>query len=183
MIKEIGAQYTDSDPTQPPGLAVDPPNVVAVFNGDVYIFNGPNPTDWMLVTGRGAILVWGDNDIGASADTRFLHPSYNSLSIASTDVGGDLAVDWPAPRDGLLRNMFVRHNRPSGDGVSVDYTVTKNGVAQTLTVTLATGAIDQASDLVHSVVVAQGDLIRVRAVKSTNIADGTIEVIVTLEFV
>ena len=55
-------------------------------------------------------------------------------------------------------------------------------VPTALIVVLATGAIGQASDLVNSVAIAQGDLVRVRAVKPAPIANGNVKVIVTMEF-
>jgi hypothetical protein len=120
-------------------------------------------------------------NIGSNADTRFLHPSYNSQSTASPGTANDPVVDWPAPRAGTLRNMFVRHNQNNGNGNAVTYTVFVNGVATTLTVTLATGAIIQGSDLVHSVPIAQGDRVRVQAVKPLGISNGNVFVIVTME--
>lgn len=120
-------------------------------------------------------------NLGANADTRFLHPSYNGQATASAGTVADPVVDWVVPRGGTLRNMFSRHNSAKGNGNSVVYTVFVNGVITAMTVTLATGAIGQASDLVNSVVVAQGDRIRVRAVKALVIGDGNLFSIVTME--
>ena len=72
----------------------------------------------------------------------------------------------------MLKNFFVRHNAANGNGNSVVYTVLVNGVATAITVTLASGAVGQASDTVHTVVIAQGDRISIRATKAATIAGG-----------
>lgn len=133
--------------------------------------------------GSSGTITWGDGNIGANADTRVLHPSYNELSTASTDAGLDLAVDWVAPRAGTFRNLFARHCAVAGNGNNVVYTFSVNGVAQPLTVTLATGAIGQASNLINSFVVAQGDRVRIRAFKAAAIGGGAVKAICTVEFV
>jgi hypothetical protein len=50
-------------------------------------------------------------------------------------------------------------------------------------VTLATGAIAQASNLVNTAVVAQGDRITLRATKALVVANGNVLPSVTMEFV
>ena len=85
------------------------------------------------------------------------------------------------PRAGTLRRFFVRHNTATGNGNNVVYTVMVNGVATAITVTLATGAIGQASDLVNTVAVAQGDRVSIRATKAVTIANGAINVQTSLE--
>jgi hypothetical protein len=137
------------------------------------------PTGSVGATGGGGTLTWGDGNLGSSADTRLLHPSYNALSTATT-VGN--AVEWVAPRAGTLRNLFVRHNTANGNGNNVVYTVFKNGVATAITVTLATGAIGQASDLVNTVALAQGDVVNITAVKAATIANGNLQSIAVMEF-
>jgi hypothetical protein len=142
--------------------------------GPASTVTGPTGT-----SGGGGTLTWGDGNLGSSADTRLLHPSYNALSTATT-VGN--AVEWVAPRGGTLRNMFVRHNTANGNGTNVVYTVFVNGVATAITVTLATGAIGQASDLVNSVVIVQGDVVNITAVKAVSIANGNLQSIAVMEF-
>ena len=75
----------------------------------------------------------------------------------------------------------MRHNSTSGNGTSVLYTVLKNGVATAITVTLATGAVGQASDTVHTVAVAQGDRVSISAVKAASIGSGDVAVQASLE--
>jgi len=127
--------------------------------------------------GKGiGILGWGNSSISAGADTRFLDAWYNQ-AVAPLVLDGGL----PCPRAGTINNLFVRHNVAIGNGATVVYTVMVNGVATAITVTLATNAIGQASDLVNSVAVAQGDVIGLRAVKAASIGNGSQEVTSTLQ--
>jgi len=121
-------------------------------------------------------LAWGNSSIGAPADTRFLDAWYNQATAPTT------ALSLPLGRAGVLRSLFVRHDAAIGNGNSVVYTVLINGVATTITVTLATGAIAQVSDLVNSAAVAIGDRVDLRAVKALSIGAGGIEVKATLLF-
>lgn len=135
---------------------------------------------WQALTGTGAVsalLAWGDNSVTSGANTRFLHPWYAS-GTAQTSI-----IDLVAPRDGLLRNMYVRHNRANGNGNNVVYTLMKNGAATAMTVTLASGAIGTGSDLVNTVGVAAGDLLAMRAVKPATINSGVLVPVITMELV
>lgn len=132
----------------------------------------PGPTGLSGANGLG----WGNSSISAGADTRFLDAWYNQATAPLTMIG-----QLACTRAGTLRNLFVRHNVASGNGLSVVYTVLVNGVATALTVTLATAAIGQVSNLVATVAVAQGDRVALRAVKAAAIGSGTQEVTVTLQ--
>lgn len=89
----------------------------------------------------------------------------------------------PLPRGGTLRNFFVRHNAAVGNGTAVTYTVLKNGVATAIAVSLATGAIAQASDLVDTVAVVAGDRVSISADKPAALGagGGDLEVEASLE--
>jgi len=78
--------------------------------------------------------------------------------------------------------MFARHNTNNGNGNNVVYTMFVNGVAAALTVTLATMAIGQASDLVNTVAIAQGDRVNITLVKAATISNGNLQTIITVEF-
>lgn len=123
-----------------------------------------------------AILAWGNSSIVAGADTRFLDCWYNQAAAPTAQIGNIVM-----PRAGTLQNFFARHNAAIGNGNSVVYTVFLNGVATLITATLATGAIGQASDLVNTVAVAQGDIVIVRAVKALTIGNGSQEAMCSLE--
>jgi len=130
------------------------------------------------INGR-AIIGFGNDNLGAAADTRFLSQWYGgSASVAGTTNVQPIV----APRSGTLKNMFVRHQAAAGNGNTIVYTVLVNGVATAITATLATGAIGQTSDLVNTAAVAQGDLIQLRAVKALAVGGGSILSEVTLEF-
>jgi hypothetical protein len=93
--------------------------------------------------------------------------------------------ELPVPSAGTIQNLFVRHNTTNGNGNSVDYTVMKNGVATAVTVTLATGAVGQASDTTNTVAFAQGDRITLRAVKAATLGGGggSLDVEASVEFI
>jgi hypothetical protein len=90
-------------------------------------------------TSGGAILGWGNNDVGTATTTRFLDSWWSSRTAPSSDDR-----QRPLARAGTLRNLVVRHGLAGGNGNSVVYTVLVNGVATAITVTLATGAVGQA---------------------------------------
>lgn len=125
-----------------------------------------------------AVLAFGNNSVAASADTRFLD------QWGSTTTAGLLqTTPIVAPRSGVLRNLFVRHQAAVGNGNSVEYTVLINGVVTTITVTLATGTVTQASDLINTAAVVQGDRITLRAVKALALGNGAVIPSVTLELI
>jgi hypothetical protein len=135
--------------------------------------------------GAGAIVAFGNQGIGAAEAgpgpdapaPRWLDPWFGQLAPA-----GATMIEVPMPRAGTLRNMFVRHTDTGGAGaVPVTYSVWVNGVITLLAVTLATGVAGaQASNLVDSVVVAQGDSVAVRLQKATG-GGGILNVNVTME--
>jgi hypothetical protein len=133
---------------------------------------------WNLTTPSSApaVLTWGDDSIAAAADTRYLTPG-RGATASTTDTR-----QMPSPRAGTLRNLYVRHNSAAGNGNSVVYTVMINGVATGITVTLASAAAGQASDLVNTAAVVQGDRISLRATKALSIGAGGQDVQVGLEF-
>jgi hypothetical protein len=129
--------------------------------------------------GEPCVLSFGVGNVGAAAGTRYLDPWYGS----NTGVAGTMIAEKVAPRAGMLQSLFALHNRAVGNGNLVTYAILINGVVTLLTVTLATGAAGQASDLVNMVAVAQGDTIALRAVKALAIGNGQLEVLVTMELV
>ncbi len=85
------------------------------------------------------------------------------------------------PRAGIIRNLGIRHTTVNGNGNTVVYAVLVNGVLSGLSVTLATGAIGQAFDLVNTAVVAAGARLSLRAVKALTIGNN-VAVQASLEF-
>lgn len=100
---------------------------------------------------------WGNQAVPLG--TTHLDPWYSrNTSVASLR---GLAVQ----KDGLLRELRVIHNTPVG-AEDVIYTVLLNGVATALGLTLSTGAA-AGSNLIDTIAVVAGDLIQLRAIKST----------------
>jgi len=125
----------------------------------------------------GAVLAWGNSNISASADTRFLDFGYARATAPTTGDTG-----FRAPRDGTARNLRVRHNNAIGNGNDVVYTLHVNGAPTALTATLATGAVGDAQDLVNSVAVNSGDLLELVATKPASLGNGNQDAMAVLEF-
>jgi hypothetical protein len=132
----------------------------------------------ILPVDAAAVVAFGNNSVAAAADTRFLD-QWRSTTTAGTAETTPIV----APRAGTLRNLFVRHQAAVGNGNSITYRVRINGVNTTITVTLATGAIAQTSDLVNTAAVAQGDRITLSATKALALGNGAVIPSATLEFV
>jgi hypothetical protein len=135
--------------------------------------------DELKPPGPGSILTWGNSSIAAAADTRFLRPGFDSVTAGTVGVG------FQSPRGGTFKNMFVRTNAAPGAANAnvVSYRLRINGVDSSLVVTRAANAgIGNSSNLVNSVVVAQGDLVQLVAVKAIAIGSGVLVPIVSMEF-
>lgn len=119
-------------------------------------------------------LTFGASDVASAADTRYLWPGFADSQAPAS------AVQCLITRPGTLRNLYVLHNGPAGNGNDIVYTVRKNGVATALTVTLAsTGSIGQ--DTAHSVSVAAGDRLDLEADKALDIGTSPTNVIAAME--
>lgn len=139
---------------------------------------GAAATAWTLAsTGGGAVMFWGNDDIGAAADVRYLTPGH-----AATAIGSDIR-QTPMPCAGVLRNLFVRHNAAAGDGDPVVYTVQVNGIDTALTCSVVSNAITQSSDTVNTVAIAQGDRVTIKLSKALSITNGAIQVCASLELI
>lgn len=170
------------DPAVFPGVAAAPGSIFQRNNGIVYIKFGAADTDWAPISTPAIsfppVLGFGDGNIGSAPGTRFLGPWFGGANeVSSTTI-----IEVVMPRGGIVRRFFVRHNDTVGNGNSVVYTVMKNGVATAITATLATGAIGQASDLVNSFTVVQGDRLACRAVKAAAIGNGAVQAVTSMEF-
>jgi hypothetical protein len=123
------------------------------------------------------LLTWGNSNVGAAADTRYLSPGRDNSAIAITSDVAQVVMT----RAGTVRKLWARHNAATGNGNPVVYTVMKNGVATGITVSLATGAVGQISDVVNTVAVVVGDRLSIRASKAAVIAGGGSEAQISLE--
>jgi len=104
--------------------------------------------------------------------TRYLTPGYTLNDIAPTNP-----VYLVMPRPGTIDHLYVEHNQLGGSANLVVYTLFVNGAPTALTCTLAANA-PQASDLVHSVPVLQGDLVTIEVTKAVNLVGGEMHQIV-----
>jgi hypothetical protein len=135
-----------------------------------------------FVTSPGApfgssLLVWGNLDIAAAADTRFLTPGGDQTVAVATDTWQFLL-----PAAGTLNRISVAHNTADGNGELVTYTLMVGGFATGVAVSLATGAISGANNLVTAVTASTAARISIRAVKPNAIGAGTIAPMVTVQY-
>jgi hypothetical protein len=137
--------------------------------------------------GTGTIISFANDNIGGGAFTRYISPwNGGNSSVAASGAAGLAELQYPLARGGTLRNLIVRHDAgpiPPPPSVLITYTLLVNGVATALTVTLAATAGAQAIDLVNSVVVVQGDLVALEAVKTGVVAPPLIFVRAGVELV
>jgi hypothetical protein len=152
------------------------PHRILNFNGDGVIAFDAGGGVASIVIPVTAAQSWGALDVDAGANTRFLAPGLIATATA-TDVLG-----VPVSFNTTLKNFFVRHNIAAGNGNSVVYTVLLNGVATTLTVTLATGAVTSDSDTTNQVPVSAGDVLSIRASKTVAIGSGVVNAFASLLF-
>ena len=128
-----------------------------------------------------AVLGFGAGEIGTgiSANGDYLWPWFDQ----SGNFGdGSVPIAMPLPRAGTIRNLFVQHNDPVGDGDPVVYTLWLNGVATALAISLASNAAGPVGNVAVDVPVLLGDIISVRASRVADIDDGALEIVATMRF-
>ena len=130
----------------------------------------------------GAEFQWGVEGISGSTTVRALPRGWSDDTAVLIPGSGISIYDFAAVRAGTLRNLFVRQNTAGTGAVIATYTIAINGVATALAVNLSTGPIGQASNLVNTVVVAQGDRIRLQVTKAAPIANSNLNIQATVEF-
>jgi len=118
-------------------------------------------------------MMWGNDGVSSTTATRFLAPGYLSSTAHTT------AIQFRCPCAGTLKNFYVHHNSGAGNGNAIVYTIMINNIASTLTISMASTAAD-GSDLVHTVAVAQGDLIDIRVTKELSVGTSPTNVLATL---
>lgn len=120
------------------------------------------------------VLGFGASSVSATTTTRYLWPWYED-SLAQT-----APVQIRAPRAMTIRNLYIRHNTPAGNGNNIVYTLRVNGVASALTVTLASTS-NNGADTTRSVVVNAGDLLDIAVTKAASVGTAPTGVTATLE--
>ncbi|MBI3632741.1 MAG: hypothetical protein HY226_00455, partial [Candidatus Vogelbacteria bacterium] len=129
-----------------PGSGIDVTNGA----GTITIANGAPA---MISGGTGA------NDIPASL-TSFA--PFGFMAPQTSDASGTTRT--VVTRSGTIKNLFVVQSAVSGNSKTISYTVTKNGVSQTLTASVTGNSVATANDTTHSFTVAAGDEIGITMV-------------------
>jgi hypothetical protein len=129
----------------------------------------------LFIPPAGDVLQWGNDSISATTTTRFMTYGWGDALAATADTR-----TFKAPRLGKLRNLYIHVNNTAGNGNNIVYTILINGVASTLTVTLASTAAD-GNDLTNVVDVAEGDLISLRVTKAASVGTAPTNVTATAE--
>ena len=124
--------------------------------------------------GTSAVLVWGAFDLTGSTVTRWLFAGY------SNDTAQASRIRFKAPRSGTLRNLFVTHNTPNGNGNPIVYTIYVAGAPTALSVSMASTAPD-GNDTTHSVAVLQGQDLELVVTKASVIANSPQNIVAALE--
>lgn len=127
-----------------------------------------------------SVLLFGAGQVGSTTTTRYLYPGYDD------DLAQTVSMQMVAPYAGTLRDFYVRHNSADGNGNSIVYTVRVGPpagpmVATAITVSLATGAIGQGSDLANSVAVAAGDIIDIEVTKAASVGNSPDDITATID--
>jgi hypothetical protein len=115
-----------------------------------------------------SVLYWGqERGVSTSGTTWYMTPGYGSGAGSSTP----LAII--VPYDGRISRLYITAGNPPNDDVV--FTVAVNGVASTLTATVASGTTD-ANDTVNTANVSAGEILTVEALNggalSSAISDG-----------
>ncbi len=136
---------------------------------------GPTGATGATGASNGGVIGFGSRGISATTTTRFLDPWWEAANALTTDVNRLIM-----PRAGTLRNLFIHHGIPGGNGGAIVYTILVNGVATALAVSLpSTSAVG--SDLVDSIAVVQGDEISCRVTKAAPIGSSPGFITATME--
>lgn len=138
----------------------------ATDTGKVYQFNNPVWTDVTLSIGS-RILPWLFRD----GSVNFVVPSSTTYYIATvTGLAPSIETNCqqPMPLAGAFKGMYVRTLTAQPNDGSLVITLRKNGVAQTITITIpATTAAGIFSDVAHTASFVAGDLISIQTVNNS----------------
>ena len=85
---------------------------------------------------------------------------------------GNLSRPMVVPRSGTLRNLFVTHGNPGSAAGQLDYTICTGPAATPTSLGVTVEAnVQIGSNTSDSVVVSQGDIIRMRVEKPAALSD------------
>jgi len=137
-----------------------------------------NDVDWASMR-ENSTLIWSAKNMSPSTTINFLLPG--AQDIPATTALND--VKLTIPRGGILKNFFVRHNLPAGNGNDIIYTVMVNAVATSISSTIPSnlnGFGEQ--DIINTVSVGQGDEIAIRAGIAVDVSLSPAHIYATLGF-
>jgi len=123
---------------------------------------------WRSSAGNSPTLAWGNRTVSGTTTTRYLDPWGDFGDVATTD--GITNARIVATRNGTIRNLYVRHGNPDGNGNDIVYTVRVNGAPTSLTVTMAS-TDSQASNTTDSVAVLEGQNIDIEVTKAASVGN------------
>ena len=139
------------------------------------IFPAAPPVPTPSGAGGSALVSFGNNTIGTTADTRFLDPWWDDSTGTTT------RIQYVVPRPGTFSNLAVLHNTPNGNGNPIVYSLERNGAPTALSVSMpSTDSVG--TDDVNMIAVLKGDLISMSAVKALSIGSSPSDIMATLNF-
>ena len=128
---------------------------------DEFILERSNGSTWQSVAPK---TLWFGYGRGYSAPFLFGTTNYvddggwDSIDTTETEVGNIV------PFDGTLKTLYIDVEANTLNADNAVFTIMKNGVATTLTQTVAFGVTSITSDATHTVSVSAGDRISLRGV-------------------
>lgn len=131
-----------------------------------------------------AVLYWGNPEMSFGVGGSLLSAGYSAQPAGSLPAGDPARLirgEVQAPRDGVLRNLTVRHQNlePGPPGVTFTYTVFVDDVATPIAVAVFSGDYGGSSGTLPVFAVLEGQRITVRA--SVDAEPPTMGVSVSLE--
>ena len=114
---------------------------------------GGSPLSSTIITSGRGYSVFADHAITTYSDTE----GNDSASTTEANVGNIV------PFSGTIRNLYIDVNTNTLNSGSAVFTLMKNGVATSLTLTVAFGVVSITGDTSHTVTVSAGDRISIRA--------------------
>lgn len=121
-----------------------------------------------------SFLGWGNDSVSSSTTTRYLTPGYGDA------ISRTAPIQMEITRPGTLRDLRVRHNVTAGNGNAIVYTVRVNGVATSITVSLASTSTAGA-DTANTAAVVAGDRVDVQVTKAASVGTSPSDIQVMLD--
>jgi len=146
---------------------------VKASDGVLY-FMDDSGAEFVLSHAR-SFAVFGNNGISSTTTTRYLSPGYDNVLAQLTPPA------YISPIKQIARNMYVQHNTPGGNGLPIVYTLRVNGVATSLSVSIAS-TDTVASNLVDTANIEIGDIIDIEVTKANSIGSSPDDILLTLGY-